>query len=239
MALRRARLLVANSEHTIRGFKAANPAFADHRVEVCPLGTEIPPDGTPHGPLSERIEPFALIVGRMASEERYKGHDLLIDQWPSIAERFPEATLVVVGDGDDRSRLEEKARTSSASGRIRFLGRVSDDELRRLYRECSFFVMPSRGEGFGLVFLEAMRAGKACLGGIGAAAEVIAHGETGYVVDPEDADAVGDAVVRLFADSERTTRMGLAGARRIAERFTADHFRTRLRALLESSEGRH
>ncbi len=243
LALRHAHLLVANSQHTIRGFKEANPQFAEQPVEVCPLGTELPAAGAVGESDSinggEHAAPFALIVGRMSSEERYKGHDLLIDLWPSIVNRFPDATLVVAGDGDDRLRLEERSRACGVAERIRFPGRVSDDELRRLYHECAFFAMPSRGEGFGLVFLEAMLAERACLGGIGAAAEIIEHGETGYVDDPTDADAVAEAIIRLFADPVRTAEMGHAGARRVFEHFTADQFRSRLRKLLATLEGCH
>ncbi|MGC1272186.1 MAG: glycosyltransferase family 4 protein [Planctomycetaceae bacterium] len=244
IALRRSRLLIANSEHTARGFKAANPEFAKREVIVCPLGSETaatqPPatESPSIGRSAEGTQSIALIVGRMSAEERYKGHDLLIELWPTIVNRVPDAMLVVVGDGDDRARLEAKAHASRASRQIQFRGRVSDEELRTLYRDCDFFVMPSRGEGFGLVFLEAMRAGKACLGGIGAASEVIEHGVTGYVVDPADAEAVGEAISRLFTNRDETERMGRAGAERFADQFTAGHFRSRLRDILETLEGR-
>src|SRR5262249_54088385 len=158
--------------HTARRFRAANPDLADRPIEICQLAVrERDPAPVSFEPAVPCAGPFALIVGRMMAEERYKGHDLLIDIWPSVVAAVPGAGLVVVGDGDDRARLH--ARAASLGDRVSFTGHVSDGALARLYRDCAFFVMPSRDEGFGLVFLEAMQAGKACIGAMGAAAEVI------------------------------------------------------------------
>ena len=115
---------------------------------------------------------------------------------------------------------------------MRFAGRVDDGRLSALYRDCAFFLMPSRAEGFGLVFLEAMRAGKACVGGVGAAAEIIEDGVTGFVVDPDDPAEVQKAVVRLFQDPALAARLGEAGAARWKREFTEEAFAGRLRTLL-------
>ena len=103
-----------------------------------------------------------------------------------------------MGDGNDRPRLESRARSLGLSHAVSFAGRVGDDELAALYDRCRFFVMPSRDEGFGLVFLEAMRAGKACIGARGAAAEIIEHDVTGLIVDPDRHEDLAAAVFRLF-----------------------------------------
>jgi phosphatidylinositol alpha-1,6-mannosyltransferase len=174
--------------------------------------------------------PFALIVARMAAGERYKGHDVLIDIWPRVQAEVSGARLVVVGDGDDRTRLT--ARAAALREDATFLGYVSDRTLRGLYRDCAFFVMPSRDEGFGLVFLEAMQARKACIGAVGAAAEIIEDGVTGFVVDPNDSEQILKAVVTLFREAETRERMGQAGAVRVARQFTEEQFRHRFRAIL-------
>lgn len=233
-ALNRANILIAISEHTARRFREANPAFASRPIRVCHLGVASRPEPAVP-PLAQAnvrpwSAPFALIVGRMAADERYKGHDLLIDIWPRIAAEMRGARLVVAGDGDDRARLERKA--AALCKGVSFLGHVSDIALEALYRDCAFFVMPSRNEGFGLVFLEAMRAGKACIGGVGAAAEVIEDHVTGFVVDPDEPDQVLKAVLRLFREPETRERMGQAGALRMARHFTEEHFRSRFRAIL-------
>jgi phosphatidylinositol alpha-1,6-mannosyltransferase len=231
-ALARADVLVANSEHTARRFRQASPGFSGRPIAVCHLGVGAAAHAIQSSDRGARdgADPFALIVGRLAGSERYKGHDVLIDLWPRIRDEVPNARLVVAGDGDDRARLEAKA--AALGSPVRFLGRVSDQALDALYRDCAFFVMPSRDEGFGLVFLEAMRAGKACIGGAGAAAEVIEDGVTGLVVDATDTGAVEKAVVRLFLEPETRARMGRAGAERLGCQFTEVHFRRRFRAIL-------
>jgi phosphatidyl-myo-inositol dimannoside synthase len=230
-ALRHAETLVAISAHTARRFRAANPSFADRVVQVCHPAVAAVADSGAHGPPTA-APPSALIVARMAACERYKGHDLLLDVWPRVLARVPEARLIVAGDGDDRARLEARAAALALTERVQFLGHVSDEMLTRLYRDCTFFVMPSRDEGFGLVFLEAMRAGKACVGGNGAAAEIIQDGVTGLVVDPQEPQQVFSAVVRLFEDAETRERMGRAAAERCAREFAEARFRERFRAAL-------
>lgn len=234
LALKRSDLLVSISAHTARRFQEANSDFQSRPVRVCHLAVQDRSplrSGLDPGAQATRLrgEPFALIVGRLAAEERYKGHDLLIDIWPTVMDEVPGASLVIAGDGDDRARLE--ARAAHIKDHVSFLGRVSDAVLANLYRDCAFFVMPSRDEGFGLVFLEAMRAGKACIGGVGAAAEVIENGVTGLVVEQSREQLLG-AVVRLFREPDMRERMGAAGAVRVAREFTEAHFRRRFRALL-------
>jgi len=224
-------LLIANSEHTARRFRAANPALAHRAISVCHLGVDAAGAPRPGIRAAPGVAgPFALIVGRLAGAERYKGHDLLLELWPRIRAEVPDAHLVVAGDGDDRARLEGRA--AALGGGVSFVGRVSDEVLGDLYRESAFFVMPSREEGFGLVFLEAMRAGKACIGAVGAAAEVIEDGVTGLVVDAAEPQEIEKAVLRLFLEPGTRARMGRAGAERVAREFTEAHFRRRFRAIL-------
>jgi phosphatidylinositol alpha-1,6-mannosyltransferase len=179
-------------------------------------------------------EAAALIVGRMWSEERGKGHDALLEAWPAVRSRVPAAELWIVGDGDDRERLAAKAREAGVGDAVRFLGRVADRDLGDLYRRAALLAMPSRQEGFGLVYAEALWHGLPCVGSSAdAAAEVIDAGETGLLVPYGDAPALGDAVASLLADPERRRRMGEAGARRARERFAYARFRDELLRALE------
>jgi len=228
LALRRSGRLVAISAHTAERFREANPWLGRRDIAVCHPGVLEPAAPAPAAVGGPRG--FALIVGRMASAERYKGHDLLLDVWPRVMAEVPGAGLVVVGDGDDRARLEARARPLAAS--IRFTGRVSEAELARAYADCAFFVMPSRAEGFGLVYLEAMRAGKACVAGPGAPGELVEDGVTGLVVDPSEPEGLLKAVLRLFREPATREGMGRAGAVRVAREFTEAHFRRRFRAAL-------
>lgn len=227
-ALDRSERLVAVSEFSRERFRAVNPHFTNRRVDVCHLGlTQAPESHAASDPV-----PSALIVGRMAADERYKGHDLLLDIWRDVAADVPGAVLRIVGDGDDRPRLEQKAVALNLGDQIVFLGRVSDERLAHEYERCTAVVMPSRGEGFGLVFIEAMRAARACIGCRGSASEIIVDGQTGLVLEPDDRANLRQAVVRLLRDRSETAAMGVLGRARFLQQFTEDHFRSRLAALM-------
>lgn len=232
LAFRKSDRLVCVSCHSAQRFENANPSFK--RVVVCHPGLPDRP-GVAH---SEDNSPaFALIVGRMSSEERYKGHDVLLEEWPEVLKRVRAARLTVAGGGDDSDRLLRKAEALGVAESVRFVGEVTDDALEKLYRECAFFVMPSRNEGFGLVFLEAMRAGKPCIGGQGAASEIIVHETTGFVVAPGDRAELRDAIVHLAQSSELRRRMGVAARKRFEERFNDRSFEVRWLEVLESAGG--
>jgi phosphatidyl-myo-inositol dimannoside synthase len=235
-AFRRAARLVAISAYTARRFQEANPWF-DGPIHVCHLSArEDAPDlATVDPPRPDRVTGFALLVGRMSVEERYKGHDLLIELWARIRRTESQAVLVIAGDGDDRARLEQKARDAGLGKAVRFVGTVSDAVLHRLYEDSAFFLMPSKGEGFGLVFLESMRAGRPCIGAVGAASEVIEDGVTGFVVDPDRPEELERAIVRLFADPALRRRMGQAGRERFQRLFTFEQFQQRLRGAMGTS----
>jgi len=229
-AIKRAKLLIAVSRHTVGRFHVANPKAAGVRIEVC--HNALPDTSPPPRAAALNGPPFALIVARMSSEERYKGHDLLLEIWNEVRAKASAARLVVAGDGDDRKRLEAKRDALGMQDSVEFLGRVPDEQLQSLYRDCAFFVMPSSGEGFGLVFLEAIRAGKACIGAVGSASEIIVHSETGFVFDADDRSSIRDACIRLFNDPELAARLGENGRRREAEVFDKESFGKRLRELV-------
>lgn len=229
--LSRASLRLCNSDFTARRTLEVNPGIG--RIVTCPLALPSLPapaaSARPSGPT-------ALLVGRMAAGERYKGHDQLIDVWPAVCARVPDARLVIAGEGDDRSRLETRARAGAAADRIRFTGFVDRAALDRLYAEASVFVLPSRGEGFGLVYLEAMAHGLPCIGSIhDAASEIVVDGETGLLVDPDDGAALARAVGLMLSDEPLRRRCGEAGYRRVATHFSRDRFRRQVQSELEQS----
>ena len=229
--LNRAWRVIAISDHTARRFRDANRWFRG-TIDICPLGVAAG-NGIADANRANPVN-LALIVSRISWEDRYKGHELLIRAWPGVRHRVPDASLVIVGDGDDRARLEALAAALGPDGAVRFVGRVSDRELASWYARCALFVMPSPDEGFGLVFLEAMRAGKPCIGAAGAATEVIVDGETGTIVPPDDAAALTRAIVDLFRDPVRRERLGHNGRTRFMSAFTSAHFADRIRGLLKA-----
>ncbi|HSF44332.1 MAG TPA: glycosyltransferase family 4 protein [Thermoanaerobaculia bacterium] len=234
-ALANATVKFAISRHTLDRALPFCPDLAG--TAVLPLALEErEPAGSPDAAILERAgEGFLLIVGRMASGERYKGHDQVLSALPPLP---PDVRLVVAGDGDDRPRLSAKAAELGVADRVFFTGFVSEATLAELYRRCAALVMPSRGEGFGLVYLEAMRAGKPCVAARGSAAEeIVVDGGTGLLVDPDDRQELARALAGLARDPAGARLMGEAGRERWHREFGADRFRERLTPMLEELTG--
>jgi phosphatidyl-myo-inositol dimannoside synthase len=178
-----------------------------------------------------------LHVGRMVSGKRYKGQDSLIRAFPIIYQQNPGAQLVLAGQGDDMQRLKDLARAlpTAMQARIFFPGYASDDLLEQFYKSCYVFAMPSIGEGFGLVYLEAMMRAKACLGGrVDATPCVVRDGLTGLLVDnPRSPEQVAQAINWFLSHPEETRRMGLAGYELVRSYYLFPHFQERFwKALL-------
>jgi phosphatidylinositol alpha-1,6-mannosyltransferase len=174
-------------------------------------------------------ERAVLMVARMAAAERYKGHDQLIDAWPTVVAAQPEAQLWIVGEGDDAERLRARALSlpAPARERIHLLGRLDHPALLDRYARARVFAMPSTGEGFGLVFVEAMRAGLPCIASFDSSAEIVKDQETGFVVGQEPG-AIAQACIRLLGDDALANRFSAAGRARFQERFTYPAFKQRL-----------
>jgi phosphatidylinositol alpha-1,6-mannosyltransferase len=232
--LRGARVRIAISPHTARRVAAAHPDLPS--LETCLLALlpdEEQPDRVPADVRVDYGPHAVVIVGRMASTERYKGHDQLILAWPRVIAEIPDAALVMVGRGDDVERLRTKAAALGLGRNVYFPGFLADAAVRAVMRHAAVFAMPSRGEGFGLVYLQAMRAGIPCLGSRDdAAADVIVDGETGLLVPRQDPEAIAGAVARLLTDEPMRRRMGDAGQRRFEILLTYPRFRARLAGVL-------
>ncbi len=131
--------------------------------------------------------------------------------------RLPGVSLHVVGTGPELVRLQKQARRLQLADRVQFLGHVSFDRLAAEYRRADVFCLPSRQEGFGIVFLEAMGAGLPIVAARAAAVpEVVPDGECGILVAPGDAPALAEALQRLLAEPNERRRLGEEGRRRVA-----------------------
>ena len=138
-----------------------------------------------------------LTVGRMDARERYKGHDLVIAAIPQLVAAGHDVVYLIVGEGDDRKRLEALARQAGIADRVRFVGAVQLPKLIEIYRAADLFVMPSTGEGFGIAFLEAMASGTPAIGlGVAGSTDALADGELGALVRESLAAALMRALER-------------------------------------------
>ena len=138
-----ANLLLTNSATTEALARSVNPWLP--KLEIAWLGVK----GQPRPADRTASPPVALIVGRMASAERLKGHDAVIDAWPQIRAAVPDAKLLIVGTGNDERRLRRRVSDEGLDG-IEFCGRLDDGQRDRLYRLSRLLFYPSKQEGFGL-----------------------------------------------------------------------------------------
>lgn len=198
----------------------------------------VPPMVDPEffSPVASRLQPqigkVLLTVGRL-SRDRSKGVETVLEALPAIARAVPDVHYVVVGDGNDRSRLEDLAKALHVTDRVTFVGAKTGDELVDCYDTCDVFVMPSKGEGFGVVFLEAMSRGKPAIGGDhGGAPEAIREGVTGFLVECDNPPALADRAIGLLLDPALCQRIGEAGRRDVNEHYTFEQFKRRLSDLL-------
>lgn len=149
-----------------------------------------------------------LIVGRLDARERYKGHDRVIAALPRLV--HPEGRpilFLIAGDGDDRSQLEANVAAAQVKDKVRFLGLVTAENLPDLYRAADLFVLPSTGEGFGIVFIEAMACGTPALGlAAGGAPDALGDGDLGVIVrsDEELANVIGNVIGRPRPPDDNT-----------------------------------
>jgi phosphatidylinositol alpha-1,6-mannosyltransferase len=221
---------LSNSSFTWQRFLEFQPQLADRPHAVVPLGIGEPVADEPPPPDDP---PAVLMLGRLQRGEDYKGHREIIAAWPRVRSQSPGARLWVAGDGDLRPDLEALAARCGVSDAVRFWGRVSESQKQELLRRSRCMAMPSRGEGFGLVYLEAMRLGRPCLvSTCDAGQEVVAPPEAGLAADPGRPDDLTAALVRLLADGPDWEERSRAARRRYEGAFTAEQFQRRLLAAL-------
>jgi len=167
---------------------------------------------------SPALGPVVLSVGNLIP---IKGHDLLVRAVASLAADFPAILLEIIGEGPERSRLQNLARELNIVERVRFLGRQSRHQVAEAMRRCTVFALASRYEGLGCVYLEAMSAGKPVIGCRGQGiAEIIQHGSNGFLVGPDNERELTLALAMLLRDEARRRALGAAARDTILERLT-------------------
>lgn len=228
-ALKRADLVLVNSHYTLG--RAAGALGRLGNVRVCQLATAH--DDFPKNVGASEGPPTVLLLGRIDSLLA-KGHDILIAIWPKVISAVPDARLVFAGGGDAVNHVHNLARKSSAAANIDILGFVPGEHLNDLWKKSSIFAMPAFAEGFGLVYIEAMRQGKPVIASRqDAGQEINLDGVTGFNISREKPDAIADAIIALLRDDGLCDRLGAAGRLRWRENFSFSGFERR---LLEASK---
>lgn len=174
-----------------------------------------------------------LTVGRWASNERYKGTDELIHALAELHTTFPDLHLVAVGGGDDLPRLRALVADLGLESQVHFLEKLSREQIATCYAHSDIFALPSTGEGFGLVFLEAMAFAKPVVGvAAGGATDVIEHGINGFLVPLQDSPSLKQTLERLLRDESLRAELGDRGARIVRETYAFSAFRDHLERIL-------
>lgn len=191
-----------------------------HRIELWPCSLPFwwkPPQPT----ASDFVKPYhVLSVARLAFLERYKGVDTTLHAVGILTREGVQIRYHIVGDGEGRPQLEAIVQHEGIVDNVIFHGRVSDSELQRQYRDCDLFVLPSGGEGFGIVYLEAMAYAKPVIAADAAATPfVVRPHKSGILVPYGDPPAVAKAIAECCRQPQESRALGVK-----ARRFLEDHF---------------
>ena len=187
-------------------------------------------------------QPIILTVARLADADRHKGYDPILKALPAIREQIPNIRYVLVGKGSDRPRIEAQIRSLHLENSVILTGFVPDEELCDHYNLCDVYAMPSKREGFGIVYLEALACGKPTLGGNqDGAVDALAHGELGVLVNPDDADEIGRSLVQMLQGSYKHSILYQPEIlrQRVIEHFGVQQFQATLTHYLADFSIRH
>lgn len=225
---RRVDHVVSVSRVTQERFRAWCGGDEDRFRVISPsLDLDVFTPGDPSPALRARYglaHPTLMTIARLAADERYKGIDELLELLPRLACEFPGLRYLVVGDGDDRARLQRKAQALGVGDRVIFTGAIAQEDKIAHLRLADVFAMPSVGEGFGIVLIEAAACGARVIGGDGdGAREALLGGELGALVDPTRPEALYEVLAaalrapRLERIGDMSTFSKQAFAARIAD----------------------
>ena len=227
-ALRGAHRILCVSDYTRHQLLRFCPALDPTRLLIVPntldpyleIGTEAPKPVSLAGPV-------ILSVARLTAADSYKGVDTLIEALPQIRQTLPLAQLRIVGGGDDLPRLRELCGRLRVAHSVSFTETIDDDALRREYAACDLFALPSRREGFGLVYLEAMTFGKSCLAARAGGAPEVVDDRVGALADYGNIPEIAAAVLDLIRHPRDPATL-----RQHLDTFAFPAFRSRLAAAL-------
>jgi len=170
-----------------------------------------------------------LTVGRLSRAEQYKGHERIIRALPELKKEREDVYYLIAGDGDDKQRLEALSQELNLTNSVKFLGKVTDAQLAELYSMADLFAMPSTGEGFGIVFLEAMASGTPALGlNVDGSIDPLQDGRLGIVTNEEE---LGKSLLTALSEKEGDSKHL---ANQVRNTFGQQKFREHVGRLFET-----
>jgi len=216
--------------HGLARYLAQTEGFREDAFTVIHYGIEPGPEPPPYAGSAPRL----LCIGRLVP---IKGHDVLLQAFAQARDAVPALELALAGAGPLEVELRRRVVELQLESSVRFLGLVSPvgPELE----SAAIVVVPSLGEGFGMVALEAMERGRAVIASdVGGLPEIVADSRTGLIVPRSDADALAAAIVRLAADLPRAAALGEAGRARAVAEFGQDRCTRQTAELYEAALAR-
>jgi glycosyltransferase involved in cell wall biosynthesis len=252
--LRMASAVISNSQGTVQTLQEVYELELDAALHHMASYGVVPAadDDVPEERAQQPEQTTVLFVGRL---EGRKGILDLFEAIPEVLRLAPQTRFQIVGsdnsleDGFRATHRRDYAsffnkKHPACAGQVEFLGFVDESRLQELYRDCDVFVAPSHYESFGLIFLEAMNYARPVIGcRSGGPKDIIADGETGLLVPPQDPSALAEAIVRLVSSPDQRREMGLAGRQRLLERYShiamAERFVEVYRMMLNGPSGHH
>ena len=238
LPLRQSDLVIAPSKYTLQHLITAQGVLPERtRTLQWSLGPEFSPTAALRNDHQTNvglpIGRIILTVGRWDAEEAYKGVDHLVLTLPALMTAVPDVHLVAVGGGTDLPRLERLARDQGVQSHVHFLPPLAPEALSSAYAACDVFALPSKGEGFGLVFLEAMSQAKPVIGGAhGGTPEIIQDGISGHLVTHGDIPVLTERLLGLLSDESLRHKMGNRAFERVCSQFTYGRFVSELNHIL-------
>lgn len=177
---------------------------------------------------------FFLSVTRLSKNEGYKGIDKILEVLGEIRQTLLDTGFkyIIVASGNDLERHKELCKKLNLDAFVEFKTGITDDALKQLYSDCSFFVLPSKGEGFGIVFLEAMANKKACIGSRDCGTEdVIENNKTGFLIDAEK-NEIKETILKLINNPNLCRELGENGFQKLNAEFTFERFQEKIKQLV-------
>lgn len=240
--LENAQQILASTPGILADVTRLNPGLHPRNpVPVIPFGLPDAPDKQPEKPQGFSKQGLhVLFVGRF---EKRKGADLLLEAMPALLQRYPDLhfrlagdTSIDVGNGTLKERfLRQKEDQPEWLTRVHFLGFIDDAALNAEYAHCDILVAPSRYESFGLIYIEAMRWGKPCIGANAGGIPDVLTPDCGLLPEPGNLQALGQAMETLITNPKLRVEMGEAGRRRFTERYSVTAFMERLQPVLNQA----
>jgi glycosyltransferase involved in cell wall biosynthesis len=187
-----------------------------------------------------REQPIILTVARLAEVERYKGYDQILQALPQIRQQIPDIHYILVGKGNDETRIKQLITQLGLQDCVTLAGFIPDQQLCDYYNLCDIFAMPSKKEGFGIVYLEALACGKPVLGGNqDGAVDALCHGKLGALVNPDNVSEITQTIIQILQNTYPNPLMYQPESLRqqVIDNFSFEQFQKTLAGYLQDFDG--